>query len=242
MHNLFLAWQDQQTRRWHTIGRLSKREKEYEFVFTKGAAALRTVPRDLLRMEPGKRYLSSELMPVFKNRLLNPSRADFRKIADWVGIEDNDDEFKKLEKFGRVAGIDALMVYPEPIISGETYSVDFLVHGMRHLPANIMDRCKLISEGDVLTPILDVQNPVDLNAVGLKEKDWNIIIGYVPAFYANDLYRILRNSTLAMTAKINVVKNNKDAPIQLRMLCRFTSNVDPGFSQFQTTEHEPFIF
>ncbi len=240
-NKLYLAWQDQETRGWHTVGQLAAKPNGYEFLFTKGVKALRSVPSDLFRMEPGKRYRSEELMPLFRNRILPPSRADFAKVAAWVGLSGEENEFVQLEKFGRIAGTDALMVYPEPTVESGTYTIDFLVHGMRHLPEIASERCKLIQEGDELAPMLDVRNPVDPSAVCLREQQGNIVLGYIPAFYANDIYRILREQALAKTATVKVLRNNLDAPIQLRLLCRFSAQVDPKFRPLETEEHESFV-
>lgn len=133
------------------------------------------------------------------------------------------------------------MVYPEPTVESGTYMIDFLVHGMRHLPENVTERCKIIAEGDELAPMLDVRNPVDASAIALREKQGNIVLGYVPAFYADDIYQILRKKTLAKTASVKVLKNNLDAPIQLRLLCRFSAQVDPNFRALDTEGHEDFV-
>jgi hypothetical protein len=238
---LFLAWQDQDTRRWHTIGQLTAMGDSYEFVFTKGVKYLRSLPSTLFKMKPGERFRSANLMPLFKNKIPPSGRADFAKIAHWVGLEGGEDEFTLLKRFGLIAGTDSLMVYPEPNVEDGRYTVDFFVHGMRYMHDDVAKWCNSLSERDVLLPLLDVKNPVDPTAVALRGKEGTVIVGYVPTFYANDLYRILRHEDDAQDAKIRVRRINLDAPIQLRLLCRFTAQVGEGFRTLDTDDHQPLL-
>jgi hypothetical protein len=90
-------------------------------------------------------------------------------------------------------------------------------------------------------PVLDVQNPVDPNAVALRRDGDSILIGYVPAFYASDFKTLLSSPRIASSARITVVKNNEDAPAQLRLLCRYISTVTQDFRALDTEEHKILI-
>jgi hypothetical protein len=68
MNTLFLAWQDTSGRRWYTIGRLTRNNATYEFVYTKGVLeAQREAGFQTLPSFPNlyKVYRSEELFPVF---------------------------------------------------------------------------------------------------------------------------------------------------------------------------------
>src|SRR5258708_39950093 len=117
------------------------------------------------------------------------------------------------------------MVYPEPKVGGGKYELEFFVHGIRHMHPDVLKWCDDLEPGARLLPLLDVQNPVDNYAVALRSDTNTVLVGYVPTFYAWDLKRIPSDEALCATAKITVVRNNKDAPIQLRVLCRFESHV-----------------
>lgn len=91
-----------------------------------------------------------------------------------------------------------------------------------------------------LFPLLDVQNPVDPNAVALRTAS-NVLIGYVPTFHAGDLKRALADSRYSALARISILRNNVDAPIQLRPLCRFTCPVSQSFRVLDTADHEPLL-
>ena len=99
--------------------------------------------------------------------------------------------------------------------------------------------CLDASVGSRLCPLLDVQNCADANAVALKCPDDNVIIGYVPAFYARDLKIIFSNEDCAKYAKITVRRNNRDAPDQLKLMCELVTTVPKDFVPLDTYDHEP---
>jgi hypothetical protein len=212
----------------------------YEFVFTRGIDHLRSIPHDLFRMDVRARYQSKDLIFLFKNRLPPRGRTDFAKMARWLNLRGDEEEFVLLAKFGLIPGTDSILVYPEPDVSEGTYQLEFFVHGIRHMHSSASKWCAEAEEGGRLFPLLDVQNPVDPNAVALRAAS-NVLIGYVPAFYAGDLKRVLLDSRYSALARISILRNNVDAPIQLRLLCRFTSPVSQSFRVLDTADHEPLL-
>lgn len=239
--DLYVAWQEPTTRTWHTIARLRRNKEEYEFLFTRGVTKLNSIPLDLFRMDVTKRYRSAELIPLFRNRLLSRNRADFPKVAGWLGLKGDENEFETLAKFGLIPGSDAILIYPAPDLIERNYSVEFFVHGIRHMNSEMAVHCETLSEGSPLLPLLDVKNPVDPNAVAFRTTDDFRLLGYLPAFYAGDVRSILANPSLAKSTKIFVVKNNKDAPIQLRLLCRIEAVVDQNFISLNSEVHRPLL-
>lgn len=238
---LYVAWQDEATRTWHTIARLTRDSGGYELIFTQGASRLGDLPERLFKMQLKYRYRFETLINVFRNKIPSRNRPDFEKMARWLNLSGSEDEFALLSKFGLIPGSDALLVYPEPKVIGGNYELEFFVHGIRHMHPDVLKWCDDLETGGRLLPVLDVQNPVDQYAVALRSDANTIFVGYVPTFYAGDLKRILSNEALCAAAKMTVVRNNKDAPIQLRLLCRFESPVPPGFQPLDSTAHKPAI-
>ncbi len=239
---LYLAWQDEATRTWHTIARLTRDSEGYELIFTQGASRLGDLPERLFKMQLKYRYRFETLINVFRNKIPSRTRADFEKMVRWLNLSGSEDEFGLLSKFGLIPGSDALLVYPEPKVAGGKYELEFFVHGIRHMRPEVLKWCDDLEPGGRLLPVLDVQNPVDQYAVALRsDADHPILVGYVPTFYAGDLKRILSNEALCAAARITVVRNNKDAPIQLRLLCRFESPVPSGFQPLDSIAHKPAL-
>lgn len=239
--DLYVAWQDQASRAWHTIARLRRVGEDYEFLFTRGVRELNSIPLDLFRMDVNKRYRSAELIPLFRNRLLSRSRTDFSKVAKWLNLSGTEGEFESLSKFGLIPGTDSILIYPSPQIESQTYSLEFFVHGIRHMHPDMISHCDGLMEGSKLLPLLDVQNHMDASAVAFRcENDFRLI-GYLPTFYAGDAHAILANQTLAKSARITVIRNNKDAPVQLRLLCRFEATVVENFQSLNSEAHRPLL-
>jgi HIRAN domain len=227
--SLYVAWQNQVTRAWHTVARLTRSEEGYELVFTRGVSSLLTIPADLFRMDVTKRYVSNALFPLFKNRLPSRNRADFQKMAEWLNVTGHEDEFGLLSKFGLIPGTDSLLVYPEPDVISGMYKLDFFLHGIRHMHPDAIQLCGALKGGERLLPLLDVQNPADPNAIVVRCVDQPVLLGYVPIFYAADLRQLLSQAQLADKAQLTVLRFNEDAPSQLKLLCRFACPVPHGF-------------
>jgi hypothetical protein len=138
---LYLAWQHPDTRSWQTFARLDRTRSDYELVFTRGALGLQTIPFDLFKMDLYQRYRFSELLPIFRNRLPSRKRTDFTKILSWLNLSGDEDEFALLARFGLIPGTDALIVYPEPEKSDDRYSLEFFVHGVRHMHGDVEAVC-----------------------------------------------------------------------------------------------------
>jgi len=189
-------------------------------------------------MDLNQRYRFSELIPIFQNRLLSRNRNDFAKIASWLNLRGDEDEFSSLARFGLIPGTDAILVYPEPETSDGHYSLEFFVHGIRHMHGDVETVCASLGPGARLFPLLDVQNPVDVDAVALRPEHNSVMLGYVPAFYAADLRNLLSRPSTAERALLYVVRCNMDAPTQLRLLCSFEAPMPADFRALDTRAHE----
>jgi hypothetical protein len=244
--SVFVAWQDPATREWHTVARLSRTADHYEFGFTQGAEKVREVVKTLFNSRLDDLYLSNELTSLFRNKIPPRSRSDFRKLASWLNMRGDESDFDLLGKFGLIPGTDGLLVYPMPRIENGQYSVEFFIHGVRHTHGNagslhlhgdVLTWCQQAQPGERLFAMLDVQNEFDPNAVALRTQSGTIAVGYVPRFYASDLRLILGQPDLAKSAQFELLRNNADAPLQFRLLCRFTSAVPVAFKALDDLDH-----
>jgi hypothetical protein len=239
-NKLYAAWQDETSRSWHTIGRLARlRNDEYEFVFTKGAQILGAMPKDLFGMNTFHSYRSSVLLPLFRNKLPSRSRPDYTQMANWLNLTGEEMDFDLLSKFGLIPGTDSTLVYPEPDVTTGRYKLEFFIHGVRYVQNDAREWCKNAQAGTRLLPLLDVQNPVDPDAVTLRPEGKNFLLGYVPSFYASDFRKILSDTRGLETARITVLKCNNDAPPQMKLLCRFEAAVPQSFRALDTEAHQP---
>ena len=238
---LFIAWQDTVTRAWHTIARVTRDERGYEFVFTEGAERLHSIPEELFRMSTQFRYRFDKLIPFLTNRIPSRNRDDYLQMAGWLNLSGRESDFDLLSKFGLIPGGDSFLIYPEPTLEAGMYSLEFFVHGIRHMHEDAAEWCQTCNAGDQLFPLLDVKNRFDENAVALRSESGTLLLGYVPAFYASDFRKLLESADIARLASVTVVKHNADAPIQLRLLCKFFAYVPPDFTSLDTDAHKPLV-
>jgi hypothetical protein len=236
-NDLYVAWQDDVHRAWHTIARLRKAEFGYELEFTVGAKRLDDVSKRLFKLEPGNKYFFENLIPLFRNKIPSRSRPDFKRLSEWLAVPPDASEFELLSAFGLIPSSDSTLTYPAPRIEGRRYSLQFFIHGIRYRHQDAIAACEEVSVGQELLPLLDVQNKFDENAVALRLPHSDLLIGYAPSFYATDLRRLLANPSTASVAKISVVRNNRDSPIQLRLLCRFDCPIPDGFTSFDADSY-----
>ena len=146
-----------------------------------------------------KVYSAHELFPIFKNRLLAKSRPEYQEYFEWLGLDPQ--SVTDMEELTRTSGIRAtdqlqLFAYPENI-NGH-YSVDFFVHGMRHMPSGIMQRVNELQQGDELFLSKDVQNRFDSLALSIRTEDPPSIIGYCPRFLTSDVSKLLEQPNLSL--------------------------------------------
>ncbi|MEW8200457.1 MAG: hypothetical protein AB2777_22765, partial [Candidatus Thiodiazotropha endolucinida] len=134
MKALYIAWQDPENRRWHTVGRLSREHGHYQFMYTKGA---QKSPRFnyLGRMQDKEKvYHSDSLFPLFANRVLDASRPEYPDYLSWMGINGEVNEMELLARSGGRRGTDKLCVYPEVEVNDQGEIVlYFFSHGLRYL-------------------------------------------------------------------------------------------------------------
>lgn len=228
----FVVWQDPTTRAWRPVARLVFDGKNYRFRYTRGARkSNKFVPFGAMKKLENE-YVSPELFPFFKNRLLNSSRSEYADYARWLGLELG--ELNPLEELSRTAGqrqTDSIFVYPCPSPNAEgKFEMHFFVHGLRYLFDSHHPRIEKLRDGERLFPLLDVQNVADAHAVALRTDEPPVFCGYAPRFVAYDLASLLRNSGEESNLCISVSRYNADAPLQFRILCKVIADWPLKFS------------
>lgn len=142
---LFLAWQDPISRYWFPIGRLTFDGGIYQFVYTQGVKEaeekcafkpLSSFPR------LDEIYTSTQLFPVFANRLMSRARPDYSSFIEWLNIPNNEnDPMAILARSGGSRETDTLAVFPCSGVDEQGhYHLYFFSHALRHLPSSAIER------------------------------------------------------------------------------------------------------
>jgi len=243
MKELVLAWREPQKHEWIPVGKLwIDNEERYRFAYTFGAKkafdAERFIPFGQMN-QLDKTYISEELFPIFKNRLLQKSRPEYEAYVQWLGFEKGVElsVFDELSRTNGIRATDSLQLFEIPKKQSGKYSVYFFSHGISHLPSNYIERVNKLNEGETLFLMKDVQNKADRFALALRTDDPVEIVGYCPKFYAKDFNKLLGEGQ-ANGVKVSVVKVNVESPLQLRLLCKLECNWIKGFVPFEDEDFE----
>jgi hypothetical protein len=243
---LFVAWQDQESRRWFPIGRLDADRDRYIFAYTGGArrAQVEAGFRPLVSFpELYTIYLSEDLFPLFSNRLLPRSRPEYESYLNWLGVDETErDPVTILARSGGRKATDTLELFPSPDRNerGE-YEIYFLMHGLNHVPEDSLKRAMVLSPGELLLPMRDFQNPKDSEAVAFRtaeqyDKDL-YIVGYCPRYLRSEILRLV---DLGYQPRITVERVNRaPAPREFRLLCKVVTQWPSGFQPFNEPDFQP---
>lgn len=239
MKALFVAYQDTESRTWTPVARLTYDGKLYHFKYTNGARELPSFVPFGRMTDLDAEYVSEQIFPLFANRLLPKSRPEYKDYLSWLGLEEKN--HTSLEELARTGGLRAtdsleLIPCPEPTASNR-YEVYFFCRGLRHLPLENQKRTLNIASGEKLYIMQDIQNTSDEMALLLRTDDPITVTGYVPRYYATDFTQLIK-LVGAEIPVVTVEKVNEDAPIQYRLLCKFSSPWPSGFSPCESGLYE----
>ncbi|MEP0885620.1 DNA-binding protein [Trichocoleus sp. ST-U3] len=240
---LFLAWQDPISRSWFPIGRLTFDEGIYQFVYTQGVKeAEEKCAFKPLSSFPclDEVYTSTQLFPVFANRLMSRSRPDYSNFIKWLNIpNDENDPIVILARSGGERETDTLAVFPCPEVDEQgQYQLDFFSHGLRHLPSRAIERINQFELGEKLWLAHEFQNPYDSQALILNTSD-HYIVGYCPRYLLAEVFELIR---LSSNLEVRVERVNKPpTPLQFRLLCKMSVDATDDFRSFSSSQYQPLI-
>lgn len=229
-NSVYLAWQAPDTREWHVVGLLTQRNNSYIFNYTRGVlASPKFIPFSGMN-DFYKTYVSSELFPLFKNRLLSTRRPEYPGFMRWLGLHAEDaNAISVLGRSGGLRGTDQLQMFKRiEIQSDGSFEHIFFAHGLGHLSDSASARVSALKDGEQLYLCLDCQNPFDENAVLIRANDPAEILGYCPRFIAKDVGDFLkyRNDSV----KLYVETLSDDAPSNYKLMCKLKGSVEIGFA------------
>ncbi|CAK0739163.1 HIRAN domain-containing protein [Gammaproteobacteria bacterium] len=237
MKSLYIAWQDPDTRKWHTVGRLTYDGDLYRFVYTKGAEASPRFTYLGRMMDRNKAYLSRTLFPLFANRILTRSRPEYLDYVHWLGMKEDAEPMQLLARSGGRRATDQLCVYPhpEPNAQGEMELL-FFSNGLRYLDDAEIQAITHLQPGDELHLSPEDDNTHDHFALTLQTIT-PIKVGYCPRYLNRDLKRVKEDAPV----KVVVERINLASPLQFRLLCKVSFSSQENWALFDTEEHQPLI-
>lgn len=240
---LFLAWQDNvQTRRWFPLGRLDARmsEPRYLFRYVRGAM----LAHDETGFEPlynfpsfDRNYESSELFPLFRNRVLAPGRPDFQKYLEQLDLPEGADPVEILSVDGGYRATDSFEVFPKIERREDgTFRCRFFLHGWRYMNEHAQRKVESLHPNDPLHVAIELTNPMSREPVQIQTED-RCVIGWAPNYLTADLLRAIAEAPRNYMAKV-VRVNPAPAPSKQRLLLEFSGHF-PSPEPMTTGDFKP---
>lgn len=231
---LFLAWQDEaQSRQWFPIGRLDAdvERRLYRFRYTGGAKrAKKEAGFPLLVEFPrlDEDYRSSELFPLFQNRVMNRARPDFADYLFSLDLSEGADPIEILSVNGGTRMTDAYEVFPKLVKDDAgSFTCRFFLHGWWHVNPPAQERIGHLESNEKLYVTLELTNPVSVLAVQIQTTDYHVI-GWAPRYLVPDLAAAMAETANYSADVVRI--NPQPAPSKQRVLVEMRGRWD---------EHEP---
>ena len=241
---LFVAWRtrDLDHPGWGPVGRLEFDEGLYRFFYTHGANSLLGFQPFSQMDDLDQVYESTELFPLFANRLLSERRPEYEAYLRWSGFEHANppDPMTILAVTEGQRQTDAIEVFPCPVpdLDG-CYLNRFFLHGIRWTEdAGREYIAEQLQDGEQLRLVPEPANIYDPYAVAIYPQHGKDRLGYAPRYLAHDIHMLLRDCDPDyVTLLVDLV--NMDAPLQQRVLCQMQSCWPDGFRRATPRHFSP---
>lgn len=218
---LFLAWQEKQSRQWFPVGQLDADVEGslYRFCYIGGAKRA----KEDAGFEPlldfprlSEEYRSSELFPLFGNRVIAPGRPDRTDYLKNLDLPENADPVEILSVNGGSRVTDAYEVFPKLAKRADgSFTCRFFLHGWRHVNQSAQKRIDCLTKDEELYVTLELTNPVTALAVQIQTTDYHMI-GWAPRYLVADLVAAMAESPQYSAHVVRV--NPQPAPSKQRVL------------------------
>lgn len=238
MKTLYLVWR-QPERRWWPVGRLRREGGEYIFQYTRGALAAQSFGfRPLLTFpDLDMAYVTTELFPLFANRLPPATRGDYRDFVEALDLQGEEDPLILLGRSGGERQTDTFEVFPAPERTpAGRFETTFFVRGLSFRPDAAHDEALRLQPGDALVLEPEPDNRHDSLAVRVLS-DRRTHLGHVPRYLAPDIQALCDAGDHVEVTVRRV--NPPPTPMQFRILCNLSAEWPQGFSPLRSDEFEP---
>jgi hypothetical protein len=171
------------------------------------------------------------LFPLFANRLLYKSRPEYQAYLQWLNVPGNESNnpLLLLARSGGKRATDLLEVFPYPERNAAgNYEFYFFSRELRHLSKETLEKINLMSLGEQLLLVPSSQNEHDTYAIALQTNN-SVKVGYCPPYWAENFWQMMENMK---QIDLTVVKVNREAPLQFRLLCKWVFDLPEGFQPF----------
>lgn len=246
---LLVLWQHPQTREIVPIGRFSRQDGQYAFVYTRAAAEIEGF-RPLPGLKDLRQVYKSEMIPsVFNQRVMSSDRPDFGQYVASLGLTTEATPWEQIVGSGGRRAGDTLQFMPMPsVVEGHAHA-RFLANGLRHIPEEPLQLpgrivhvtheqhehalCDLNVDDPLLLEPED-ENTEDRFAIVLTSR--GTPVGWVPRALSSGLRESVEASS--RFARVHRV-GEPGSPHHVRLVLDLDIRVPEGFTFDPTRRWEP---
>ncbi len=192
---LWLIWQNVETRQRYHVGRLLHEDGVYTFLYEttgyrrKLAEAMDNGYRPHLAFpNTNKTYTSRTLFGPFARRLPDPRRPDYPSVLRELGLSSECSEMDILRATGGILATDSYEFVSPILVENNYFDLDFFVAGWRYYNGDqVIDQLQV---GDSVEFSLEPENDHDHKAVVVMSVNGEKL-GFIPAFYSGWMFEII---------------------------------------------------
>ncbi|MBK4348964.1 hypothetical protein [Lacisediminihabitans changchengi] len=242
---LLVIWQQPSTRAMVPVGILTFDGETYAFNYLPNVAHVAEFRPLLGFRDLAETYKSDELFPLFRERVLDPTRPDFVRVLDELSLDPAATPWEQLVRSGGSSEGDTLQVTPFPRESAEGWTCTALVAGVRYLAKKTVETTDGwtrqysdveleallggLAPGQSLRVIAEVGNDYNADAQ-LFFTEHDEPVGYLPDWLAKLTAPCLHDGTSVRVVVDRV--NGVNAGWHLRVLV--TLHVGESFADLQS--------
>ncbi|WP_425865081.1 HIRAN domain-containing protein [Arthrobacter sp. TWP1-1] len=216
--SLLVIWKHPETRRSRRVGKLDHlTDGRFAFSYldeSRDAADFRPL---VAFPDMDSTYVSENLPPFFRNRVMNSGRPDYEEFLGWLGLDSRNPDLpiEILARTGGPRATDTFHIVDAPNADVEGVVTRFFVSGVNHCEG-ALDKIQSMAEGAELSLRPEPSNPYNPHAVLIDESD-DSSIGWVPDWLLTELQPLIHEGA---TIRVFADRVNLDAPAHLSVLCR----------------------
>ncbi|MEK5230758.1 HIRAN domain-containing protein [Lysinibacillus sp. FSL K6-0232] len=205
---LWLIWQNNETRQRYHVGRLFHEDGVYIFSYEKHGyrrkldEAMDNGYRPHLAFpNTDKVYTSHTLFGPFARRLPDFRRPDYTSVLQELGLSAECSEMDVLRATGGILATDSYEFVSPIIVENNVFAFDFFIAGWRYYDGEqVMNQLRA---GDIVELVVDPENKQDHKAVIVMSINGNKL-GFIPAFYSGWMHEVI-GKNCSYQAKIEAI-------------------------------------